>query len=244
MERRIYQEAEIRAVEDPETKSKKLEGYAARFNVISENLGGFREKIAPGAFKKSIKKDDVRALKNHDANYVLGRSSAGTLKMKEDEGGLKVSINPPDTQWARDLIVSVERGDIDQMSFGFRVVSDKWETENKENLRTLEQVDLIDVSVVTFPAYPQTSIQTRSLFRNCGIDVDNLERVIVRHEHGLALDDEDRAEIRKTVGLLNSLEVSGENPEEPVQEPANEENLFLADLRKKRLSLRDRQLKP
>jgi HK97 family phage prohead protease len=116
-----------------------------------------------GAFKDSIGADDVRALFNHDPMYVLGRNTARTLRMTEDVQGLAVEIDPPNTQWARDLITSINRGDISAMSFGFDTIDDEWAMESGENMRTLRRVKLYDVSPVTFPAYPQTDINTRSL---------------------------------------------------------------------------------
>ncbi len=142
---------------------KKIVGHAAVFNSLSEDLGGFREQIAPGAFAKSLKNADVRALWNHDPNFVLGRNKAGTLQLREDKTGLAIEITPPDTQFARDLMVSMERGDVTQMSFGFRTVSDKWETKDGEDFRTLIEVDIFDVSPVTYPAYVQTDVALRSL---------------------------------------------------------------------------------
>lgn len=137
-----------------------LEGYAAVFNKLSENLGGFREKISPGAFKKAIRTSDTRMLFNHDQNYVLGRKGAGTLTLKEDDRGLLVRANPP--LWANWIIESIDRGDISQMSFGFMTERDEW--DHKENIRTLLEVsELVDVSPVTFPAYPDTTIALRSL---------------------------------------------------------------------------------
>ena len=135
------------------------------FNTLSEDLVGFREKIKPGAFNKTIKKADVRALFNHDEHYVLGRTKSGTLKLIEDDHGLRMENIPPDTQWAKDLLVSIERGDINQMSFGFRVISDRWETKDEEPIRILEKVELVDVSPVTFPAYPDTEVALRSMER-------------------------------------------------------------------------------
>ena len=162
-ETRVFDiELETRKIDD-NTEEKKLVGYAARFNKLSEDLGGFREKINPGAFADSIVSDDVRALFNHDKNYVLGRSSAGTLELSEDSKGLRMSCSPPDAQWARDLISSVNRGDISQMSFGFQTLDDKWEKKDGNNIRTLAKCKLFDVSVVTFPAYPDTSVGLRSL---------------------------------------------------------------------------------
>lgn len=146
---------------------RKIAGYAAVFEQLSEPLyGGFREKIARGAFKKTLREADVRALWNHDPNYVLGRTKSGTLKLREDDRGLVIEIDPPDTQWARDLMTSIERGDIDQMSFGFRVVKDDWERKPDGTIiRILKEVQLFDVSPVTFPAYPQTSVQVRDMLR-------------------------------------------------------------------------------
>jgi HK97 family phage prohead protease len=144
--------------------TKKITGYAAVFNSLSEDLGGFREKINPGAFRSAIKKSDTVALFNHDSNIVLGRTSAGTLELKEDKTGLFMEIDPPDTQAARDLMVSIERGDIKQQSFGFIVKNDSWETVDGEEIRTIGEVEeLYDVSPVTYPAYPDTSVALRSL---------------------------------------------------------------------------------
>jgi len=160
-ERRTLQ-SEFR-VERREDGKKLIRGHAAVFNVETD-LGWFRERIAPGAFRESIETDDVRALFNHDSNFVLGRNKAGTLVMREDERGLYVEIDPPDTQAARDLVTSIERGDISQMSFGFQTIKESWESgENeKKDLRTLEKVKLWDVSPVTFPAYTDTDVAVRS----------------------------------------------------------------------------------
>ena len=147
-----------------ETEGRKMTGHAAVFNEVAEIGGWFREQVEPGAFKASIKKDDVRALFNHDENYVLGRNTAGTLKMREDDRGLRVDITPPDTQFARDLAVSIERGDINQMSFAFEVLEEEWIRGEKKNLdlRKIKKVRLFDVSPVTFPAYDGTDIALRS----------------------------------------------------------------------------------
>ena len=143
----------------------KIKGHAAVFDKLSDPIMGFREKIAPGAFRKSIRrKADVRALWNHNPDYVLGRTKSGTLRLKEDDIGLAIEIQPPDTQWANDLVTTIERGDVDQMSFGFVVVKEEWTEDHKkkETVRTLEEVDLFDVSPVTFPAYPQTDVAVRA----------------------------------------------------------------------------------
>jgi HK97 family phage prohead protease len=158
-ERRVLT-AELRAGKDKRT----IVGHAAVFNSPTD-LGWFREQIRPGAFAESVKADDIRALFNHDPNHVLGRNKAGTLRLAEDDKGLAIEIDPPDTQLARDLLVSMERGDVSQMSFGFYVEKQEWdETNPKSPLRTLIKVRLFDVSPVTFPAYEDTDASVRSAF--------------------------------------------------------------------------------
>lgn len=145
-----------------------IEGHAAVFNSWSETLGGlfpFKEKVKRGAFADSLGKDDIRALFNHDPNYVLGRNKSGTLQLREDEQGLFVRILPPNTSWARDLKTSIERGDIDQMSFGFVVEEDEWRCEEGYDVRELVKVKLYDVSPVTFPAYTATQVGVRGMER-------------------------------------------------------------------------------
>lgn len=159
---------EVRVVDQNGTEQKRIGGYAAVFDSWSDDLGGFRERIAPGAFAKTVQEADVRGLLNHDPNYVLGRTRAETLTLEEDAKGLRFEVIPPETQWARDLMVSVGRGDINQMSFGFRTIKDTWskglvdESGRGVRERTLLEVALYDVSVVTFPAYPATEAGLRA----------------------------------------------------------------------------------
>lgn len=145
-----------------------IRGHAAVFNQWAEIIPGLlRERVAPGTFKKTIREADVRALFNHNPDYVLGRNRADTLDLHEDSTGLAVRIDPPQTTWADDLIVSMKRGDVNQMSFGFKPV--KWtEDRNDDGYLdvTLREVRLFDVSVVTFPAYPQTDAWARSAIDN------------------------------------------------------------------------------
>lgn len=143
-----------------------IEGHAAVFDSWSETLGGifpFQEIVRKGAFAESIGRDDIRALFNHDPNYVLGRNRAGTLELVEDEIGLRVRVLPPDTSWARDLQASIRRGDISQMSIGFIVEEDKWSTRDGMDVREIRKVQLFDVSPVTFPAYSATDVGVRAM---------------------------------------------------------------------------------
>lgn len=156
-----------------------IEGHAAVFNSWSETLGGifpFKEKVRKGAFNESIGRDDIRALFNHDPNYVLGRNRAGTLELVEDDVGLRVRITPPDTSWARDIVTSIRRGDISQMSIGFVVEEDKWSTEDGIDTRELRKVKLFDVSPVTFPAYTATDVGVRAMQEYDGYKAEQRSR--------------------------------------------------------------------
>jgi HK97 family phage prohead protease len=154
---------ELRVTQDAGAPAK-LVGYASVFNAWSEDLGGFRERVQPGAFSNAVKASDIRALINHDPSLILGRTKNGTLSVREDDTGLWMEVTLPDTQYARDLAESVKRGDIDQMSFGFSVLNDDWVWADDGTIRrTIIEVDrLYDVSPVTYPAYPQTSVSARS----------------------------------------------------------------------------------
>ena len=164
IERRYMPAAELRAVAPADDKPAVIEGYAAVFGALSADMG-FREEIAPGAFTQSLADgDDVRALVDHDGGRILGRRKAGTLDLEEDAKGLHVTIRPPDTTAARDIMASIDRGDVDGMSFGFQTRSDSWRMEEDGvAIRTLRDAKLMDVSVVTFPAYPDTTVAVRSL---------------------------------------------------------------------------------
>jgi len=156
---------EFRVARSDDGSLPKIEGYAAVFNKDSEYMG-FTERIAPGAFKGALKRSDARALFNHDSNFVLGRQSSKTLELKEDKKGLFMSVDPPDTQLIRDLVLApIERGDVKEQSFGFSIESDQWDgLDSDAPVRTILKVrELFDVSPVTFPAYPDTEVALRSL---------------------------------------------------------------------------------
>lgn len=155
---------ELRAVTGDKPR---LVGYAAVFDRASRDLGGFIEYVRPGAFKRSLAAGaDVVALVAHDPRLILGRSLAGTLALSEDARGLAFDVSLPPTSAARDLLVSVERGDVAGASFAFTTPKggDRW-TFSKDGPATREllDVDLLDVTVTGVPAYPDTSVARRSL---------------------------------------------------------------------------------
>jgi HK97 family phage prohead protease len=161
---------EWRQAENGRSEDFTLRGHAAVFNKLSEDLGGFREILEPGAFRAALRKNpDVRLLFNHDPNYVMARTASGTLELREDQAGLHVWARVAPLAWVADLRASMQRGDIDQMSFAFtlRDEGDDWAvTEDGTVVRTIrgDGVDLLaDVSVVTYPAYPQTDAGMREL---------------------------------------------------------------------------------
>jgi hypothetical protein len=164
IERRTYTVRNVETRQEDDGKMR-LSGYAAVFNDASVPLP-FRERIAPGAFRKTLSETpDVRLLINHEG-LPLARTKNNTLALTEDEVGLRFDAELPDTSEARDLYTLIERGDVDQMSFAFRVIRQKWNDDRTE--RTLTEVSLSDgdVSVVTYPAYPTTSVEAREHLAN------------------------------------------------------------------------------
>jgi HK97 family phage prohead protease len=161
----------------------KISGYAAVFNSLSEDLGGFVEVIRPGAFSAALESgQDVRALVNHDPNLLLGRTTSGTMRLFEDRRGLRYEIDPPDTQVARDLVTLLKRGDLNGSSFAFSLAAggDMWRDEKGQAVRELHEIgELYDVGPVVYPAYPSTvsEITTRSLrsFRESLVTVEQRE---------------------------------------------------------------------
>lgn len=160
IERRIIARApELRAAGESDART--IAGYAAIFNSDADIGGWWIERIAPGAFAGAIG-NDVRALIDHDTGRVIGRTTANTLRLAEDDKGLAVEIDLPDTQDGRDIYTLIGRGDVSGMSFGFVVTKQTWDETVEPPVRTIEAVDLFEVSVVAFPAYDATKIAQRS----------------------------------------------------------------------------------
>jgi HK97 family phage prohead protease len=150
-------------------KTKTYRGYGAKFNTLSEDLGGFKERIAPGFFDKVLA-NDVRILRDHTPTLILGRTSASTARIGVDDIGLWYEYEDPGTSYSNDLAISIERGDVNQSSFAFNLdyasgLADKWEKQGDGSwIRTLLAASsLYDCSPVTYPAYADTSIAERSL---------------------------------------------------------------------------------
>ncbi len=197
-ERRYFSATEIR-LKDDDGESPGITGYAAVFDKWSEDLGWFKEKIAPGAFKVTIEKGDVRALINHDPNLIIGRTKNDTLRLWEDDKGLGYEVDLPDTSYANDLRESISRRDITQNSFGFQTLQDEWSEDGSR--RTLIEVKLFDVSPVTFPAYKQTNVKIR--LRDLGIDYDGLGAALLRSTRGVIMDS-DIELLRSTINILSA----------------------------------------
>jgi hypothetical protein len=145
-------------VESIDTKGRTAHGYAAMYDVLSEDLGGFREKIAAGAFS-GVLDADVRALLNHDANEILGRTKSGTLRLFDEERGLRFELDLPDSPTGNNVREAIGRGDIDGASFRFVIDEESWDGD----VRTVKTVkELQDITLATYPAYPAASVELRT----------------------------------------------------------------------------------
>lgn len=172
-----------------DSESNVIEGYAAVFNSPTDIWGMFTEVIAPGAFADAIaSNDDIRALFNHDWNNVLGRTKSRTLRLSEDARGLKFEVDLPNTTLARDLSESLKRGDISQCSFGFVPTSETWDYELEIPVRTINSVELHEISVVSIPAYEDTEVSLRSKEANKSIEqrlklIQQINSVLEENNH-------------------------------------------------------------
>jgi len=205
-------------------------GYAAKFNSPSEDLGGFVETIEPGAFRRSLRsRNDVKLLVNHDTGRVLASTRSGTMKLYEDEIGLRVEASLPNTSDGRDMAELLRRGDLNKMSFGFSVIKDSWNQEMTQ--RTLKSVRLFETSIVAFPAYAATEAMVRSLDKvatRAQVDADALADAVLKLEEGSDLSDTEAELIKKVVDTLSPVtQVEEEKTEEP----------NLLDLKRKQLDL-------
>ena len=241
IERRTFtiKNVEARQAEDG---TMRLSGYAAVFNDDSVPLP-FIERIAPGAFRKTLAETpDVRLLINHEG-LPLARTKNGTLRLKEDEAGLYMDADHPDTQAARDLYTLVERGDVDQMSFAFRVIRQKWNEGRTE--RTLTELSLADgdVSVVTYPAYPTTTVEAREHLQNAiqavkeGREISGESLLVLNSIFSDLSEGHDY--VMRAVEMMAALMNAQEAPEEDMpQEETPVEEPMIEDASPRSISLR------
>ena len=215
-------------------------GYAAIWNSPSVPLP-FREKIAPGAFTRSLRaRNDIKLLWNHDSGQVLGSTRAGTLRLEQTNKGLLATADLPDTQLGRDAAYLIKRGDIDSMSFGFSVPpgGDEWNSDGTE--RTLNSVRLHEVSIVAFPAYAETAGKTMvrsvsEVAKRAEVDSDALADAMLKLEVGDDLSATDAELLNTVISKLTpqAEEVTDEVTEEPVEE--NDLSQGMLELKKKKL---------
>jgi uncharacterized protein len=234
LETRIVEVDEFEIRED--TDGMHLEGYAALFNSRSENLGGFTETIKPGAFRASLKaRNDIKLLWNHDTGAVLGSTRAGTLTLVEDDRGLRVSATLPNTSYGRDARELISRGDVSAFSFGFSMPArggDEWSADGTE--RVLKSVRLHEVSLVAFPAYPETAgtATVRGLdkvAKRAEVDADALADALLKIENGEDITSDDRNLLQAVIDELAPLQ--------EVVDPVPDKGLEMLALKKKKLQL-------
>ena len=182
-----------------------LRGYAAVFDLLSEDRGGYNIRIKPGAFAAVLAAGpDCRVLLNHDPNCVLGRTTNGTLRLSEDARGLFCEIDLPDTTLGRDTAENVRCGNISQMSFSCRVDNPSWLMENKREICEFTEISrLLDVSPVTYSAFEQTSIGMRFGSTSGGLNISLIFNALLKAEAKDELSDEEVAEATKAVELLS-----------------------------------------
>jgi HK97 family phage prohead protease len=211
---------EVRAEGDGMT----FTGYASVFNSPSQDLGGFIEYVAPGAFKRSLQsRNEVKLLWNHDSGEPLASLRGGSMQLVEDERGLKVTATLPQTSRGKDVAELLRTKVIDSMSFGFNVIKDTWSRDGQT--RTLDSVRLFEVSIVSFPAYESTTAQVRS---QPTINPDQLADALLKLESGEELDEASASLITEVVTKLKSS---------PEVEEVIDNGLDLLDLKKKQFDL-------
>ena len=211
---------EVRAEGDGMT----FTGYASVFNSPSQDLGGFIEYVAPGAFKRSLQsRNEVKLLWNHDAGEPLASLRGGSMQLVEDDRGLKVTATLPQTSRGRDVAELLRTNVIDSMSFGFNVIKDTWSRDGQT--RTLDSVRLFEVSIVSFPAYEATTATVRS---QPTINPDQLADALLKLESGEELDEANATLITEVVNKLKA---------NPGVEEVIDNGLDLLDLKKKQFDL-------
>lgn len=186
-EMRTFDITNFKTREASESEKKTVEGYAAVFNSPANIGDWFTEVIQPGAFSKAISENgDIRALFNHNWDNVLGRTKSGTLRLTEDERGLKFEVDLPNTTVANDLVESLQRRDINQCSFGFIPTVEEWDYDVDPAQRTIKEVELFEISIVSLPAYDDTeaSLRTKEIKKELELRMQILNKIkgALKHE--------------------------------------------------------------
>lgn len=198
-----------------------IRGYSAVFNSVAD-IGFWKEVVIPGAFKRTIQENnnDIAALVDHDPARVLARITNQRLELREDGHGLDMRAKPTDTSYARDLMTNIAERNVTKQSFGFVVPpgGDQWRTVDGVEQRELIDVELYDVSPVTYPAYQATSVTVRSQAQEAGLDVQGLSSAFVRHLRGLDLSKADRDILTQAVTKLPILQRGAEGQALPGSE--------------------------
>jgi uncharacterized protein len=226
---------EIREVEG--TDGMTFEGYASVFNSESEDLGGFRETVAPGAFKRSLQsRNDIKMLFNHDTGAILGSTRSGSMTLVEDERGLKVRATLPQTSLANDVAELIRTGIVDSMSFGFSVIRDSWDASGTN--RVLEAVRLHEVSIVAFPAYSGTAGTTTmrgldKVAERANVDADELADALLKLEEGAELSIDEATMLSRVVDELKPAT-------DEAAEPESTNDVDMLMLKKKKLELMEK----
>jgi hypothetical protein len=198
---------------------RRLSGHGAVYDKLSVDLGGYRELFEQGTFSDSIAKDDIRSLRDHNSSYILGRTKSGTLLLEEDKKGVKFDVSLPDTSYANDLVVSVERKDVTGCSIIFSVEQERWFVDGEEVEfldalmamwdekkhkveRHVNKGRLYDIGPVTFPAYPQTDVKARAMESIIGLDYSVLGAALFKSERGLPLDEKESKLLAKAGEMI------------------------------------------
>jgi HK97 family phage prohead protease len=153
-------------IRENENGVRTISGYAVKWEMKSEQMGywtRFREQFKKGAFTESLTNDDQRALWSHNPSQVLGRTKNGTLRLYEDDIGLRFELDLPNTTLGQDTYETIKRGDVDGVSFGFQMQKQEWDESDPDNIvRSVLQAQLLEISPVAFPAYPDSQVSARS----------------------------------------------------------------------------------
>jgi len=232
-------EPELRLQKREEDKLPLIVGHAIVFNRLSVPMWGMRERIERGAFAESMLNDDIRSLWNHNTDKVLARRQPGkesqTLRHWEDERGIAVEIDPAPTSYGRDAVISIERGDVTQMSFAFDVYEDSMHEEDGWTIRTIKRGKLYEYSPVTFAAYPDTDVNVRELMRAAGME-PHAWTSFIRAIKGADLSETDVSLVRSTIQMLEATlpELQGRSGEEDSESQGGSEAIQQAIKRRQR----------